>query len=34
MISFEETGVTQSLFGGETMGSLASFGILIISIKS
>ncbi|MCQ2472769.1 MAG: preprotein translocase subunit YajC [Saccharofermentans sp.] len=30
MISFEETGVTQSLFGGETMGSLASFGILIL----
>lgn len=30
MISFEETGVTQSLFGGETMGSLASFGVLIL----
>ncbi len=30
MISFEDTGVTQSLLGGETMGSLASFGILIL----
>lgn len=30
MISFDDTGVTQSLLGGETMGSLASFGILIL----